>query len=250
MKKIYLNFLFYLLTINQLCSQTILNTEKLMSKIDSTFVFGIGFDGNMERGNIELTESNLSLQLGKKTNNSLLRFVLSHEYESDSQEVLSNDFSGQIRYNYSIENNSFFSFIQAQNIRSIKMLHRYLIGFGYRFNVFKKNLNYFDLSAGIFYEDELYEDNQNQIKVYNYKYSFSSFSTFFLDKKFSLNTSFYYQFNSSSLKDYRIYVEPRLYFSLNKVDLFITYRNRFHSKPYVDVKRNDAETSVGLEIYL
>ena len=109
MKKIYLNFLFYLLTINQLCSQTILNTEKLMSKIDSTFVFGIGFDGNMERGNIELTESNLSLQLGKKTNNSLLRFVLSHEYESDSQEVLSNDFSGQIRYNYSIENNSFFS---------------------------------------------------------------------------------------------------------------------------------------------
>ena len=66
MKKIYLNFLFYLLTINQLCSQTILNTEKLMSKIDSTFVFGIGFDGNMERGNIELTESNLSLQLGKK----------------------------------------------------------------------------------------------------------------------------------------------------------------------------------------
>tara|TARA_B110000003_G_C16600658_1_gene515487 strand:+ start:624 stop:1376 length:753 start_codon:yes stop_codon:yes gene_type:complete len=250
MKKIYLNFLFYLLTINQLCSQTILNTEKLMSKIDSTFVFGIGFDGNMERGNIELTESNLSLQLGKKTNNSLLRFVLSHEYESDSQEVLSNDFSGQIRYNYSIENNSFFSFIQAQNIRSLKMLHRYLIGVGYRFNVFKKNLNYFDLSAGIFYEDELYEDNQNQIKVYNYKYSFSSFSTFFLDKKLSLNTSVYYQFNSSSLKDYRIYFEPRLYFSLNKVDLFITYRNRFHSKPYVDVKRNDAETSVGLEIYL
>jgi hypothetical protein len=249
MKKILSLFLF-LLAANFLYSQTILNTEKLMSKIDSTFVFGIGFDGNMERGNIELTESNLSLQIGKKINNSLFRFVLGHEYESDSQEVLSNDFSGQIRYNYSIVNNSIFSFIQAQNVRSLKMLHRYLIGGGYRFNLYKKNQNYFDLSAGIFYEDELYEEEKNQIKVYNYKYSFSSFSTFYIDEKLSLNTSIYYQLNSSSSKDYRIYIEPRLYFSINKVDLFLTYRNRFHSKPYVDVKRNDSETSVGLEFYL
>ena len=65
MKKILSLFLF-LLAANFLYSQTILNTEKLMSKIDSTFVFGIGFAGNMERGNIELTESNLSLQIGKK----------------------------------------------------------------------------------------------------------------------------------------------------------------------------------------
>jgi hypothetical protein len=231
MKKILSLFLF-LLAANFLYSQTILNTEKLMSKIDSTFVFGIGFDGNMERGNIELTESNLSLQIGKKINNSLFRFVLGHEYESDSQEVLSNDF------------------IQAQNVRSLKMLHRYLIGGGYRFNLYKKNQNYFDLSAGIFYEDELYEEEKNQIKVYNYKYSFSSFSTFYIDEKLSLNTSIYYQLNSSSSKDYRIYIEPRLYFSINKVDLFLTYRNRFHSKPYVDVKRNDSETSVGLEFYL
>jgi hypothetical protein len=90
---------------------------------------------------------------------------------------------------------------------------------------------------------------KNQIKVYNYKYSFSSFSTFYIDEKLSLNTSIYYQLNSSSSKDYRIYIEPRLYFSINKVDLFLTYRNRFHSKPYVDVKRNDSETSVGLEFY-
>lgn len=137
MKKI-LNIFLLLLASNLLLAQTILNTEKLMSKIDSTFVFGIGLDGNMERGNIELTESNLSLQAGKKINNSLIRFILGHEYESDSQEVLSNDFSGQIRYNYSIKNNSIFAFIQAQNVRSLKMLHRYLIGGGYRFNLFKK----------------------------------------------------------------------------------------------------------------
>ena len=249
MKKI-LNIFLLLLATNLLLAQTILNTEKLMSKIDSTFVFGIGLDGNMERGNIELTESNLSLQAGKKINNSLLRFILGHEYESDSQEVLSNDFSGQIRYNYSIKNNSIFTFVQAQNVRSLKMLHRYLIGGGYRFNLFKKNQNYFDLSAGLFYEDELYEEEKNQIKVYNYKYSFSSFSTFYIDEKVSLNTSIYYQLNSSSSNDYRIYSEPRLYFSLNKLNLFITYRNRFHSKPYVDVKRNDSETSVGFEIFL
>lgn len=249
MKKI-LNIFLLLLANNLLFAQTILNTEKLMSKIDSTFVFGIGLDGNMERGNIELTESNLSLQAGKKINNSLIRFILGHEYESDSQEVLSNDFSGQIRYNYSIKNNSIFAFIQAQNVRSLKMLHRYLIGGGYRINLFKKNQNYFDLSAGLFYEDELYEEDLNQINVYNYRYSFSSFSTFYIDKNISLNTSIYYQLNSSSSNDYRIYAEPRLYFSLNKLNLFITYRNRFHSKPYVDIKRNDSETSVGFEIFL
>ena len=248
MKKI-LNIFLLLLATNLLLAQTILNTEKLMSKIDSTFVFGIGLDGNMERGNIELTESNLSVQAGKKINNSLIRFILGHEYESDSQEVLSNDFSGQIRYNYSIKNNSIFAFVQAQNVRSLKMLHRYLIGGGYRFNLFKKNQNYFDLSAGLFYEDELYEEEKNQIKVYNYKYSFSSFSAFNIDKKLSLSTSIYYQLNSSLSKDYRIYIEPRLYFSINKVDLFITYRNRFHSKPYIDLKRNDSETSVGLEFF-
>jgi hypothetical protein len=36
---------------------------------------------------------------------------------------------------------------------------------------------------------------KNQIKVYNYKYSFSSFSTFYIDEKLSLNTSIYYQLN-------------------------------------------------------
>ena len=32
-----------------------------------------------------------------------------------------------------------FAFVQAQNVRSLKMLHRYIIGGGYRFNLFKKN---------------------------------------------------------------------------------------------------------------
>ena len=248
MKKL-LNIFLLLLFSNLLLSQTILDTEKLMSKIDSTFVFGIGLDGNIKRGNIELTEGNLSVQVGKKINNSLLRFVLGYEYESDTQEVLSNDFSGQIRYNYSLGNNSIFTFFQAQNRRSLKLRSRYLFGGGYRHNLFKKNQNYFDLSAGIFYEDELYEEEKNQIEVNNYRYSFSSFSAFNIDEKLSLSTSIYYQLNSSSSKDYRIYIEPRLYFSINKVDLFITYRNRFHSKPYIDVKRNDSETSVGLEFY-
>lgn len=250
MKKFYLSTLIYLLTTNFLHSQTILDTEKLMSKIDSTFIFGVGIDGNIKRGNIKLTEANLSLQLGKKTNNSLIRFILGYEYESDTQEVLSNDFSGQIRYNHSVGKNSIFSFIQFQNRLSLKMKNRYLFGGGYRFSLYKKNQNYFDLLAGIFYEDELYEEDLNQINVYNYRYSFSSFSTFYIDKNISLNTSIYYQLNSASSNDYRIYAEPRLYFSINKLNLFITYRNRFHSKPYVDVKRNDSETSVGFEIFL
>ena len=69
MKKI-LNIFLILLTTNLLFAQTILNTEKLMSKIDSTFVFGIGLDGNMERGNIELTENKFTeslREIGERT---------------------------------------------------------------------------------------------------------------------------------------------------------------------------------------
>ena len=51
-----------------LSSQTILNSEKVLSKIDSVLVVGIGLDGDFSKGNINLVQTNFSAQFGKKIN--------------------------------------------------------------------------------------------------------------------------------------------------------------------------------------
>ena len=79
-------------------SQAILNTEAMLKEIDSTFAFKLNVDGNMNFGNIELTEIGSSLTLGKKIKNSLVRMSLGYEYISEDKEILSNDWTGQIRY--------------------------------------------------------------------------------------------------------------------------------------------------------
>ena len=102
-------------------SQAILNTEAMLKEIDSTFAFKLNVDGNMNFGNIELTEIGSSLTLGKKIKNSLVRMSLGYEYISEDKEILSNDWTGQIRYNKFFNKNSVFLFIQGSKIKSLKL---------------------------------------------------------------------------------------------------------------------------------
>jgi len=107
------------------------------------------------------------------------------------------------------------------------------------------------LSAGIFKELEEYtREEQDNLKVDNLRYSISAFSNVAITKKLSLNTTIYYQLNQSNLEDYRIYLEPRLYYSLDKISLYLTNRCRYHSTPYVPVNREDQDYLFGVEISL
>jgi len=81
-------------------SQAILNTEAMLKEIDSTFAFKLNVDGNMNFGNIELTEIGSSLTLGKKIKNSLVRMSLGYEYISVIDTLapnVSSDLEGCIR---------------------------------------------------------------------------------------------------------------------------------------------------------
>lgn len=176
---------------------------------------------------------------------------LGYEYISEDKEILSNDWTGQIRYNKFFNKNSVFLFIQGSNVKSLKLDHRYLVGGGYRIRVKENKSNYFDLAAGFFYEDELYEKELNsQLSIYNYRYSFSSFSNFFINEKISLNTSVYYQINSKDFKDKRLFIDPRLYFDLVSLKIYLNVKYRHHSTPYVDILKSDTEYTFGFEIDL
>lgn len=230
-------------------TQTILNSERVLSKIDSTFVISTGVDGDFNFGNLNLIQANISTQIGKKVKDNLIRGVFNYSYNSENKEILSNDWTGQIRFNHFINNNSFFAFIQGQNVKTLKMKYRYLYGAGYRIRTLTHNTNYIDTSIGLFKENELYEENSNSINVKNLRFSFSSFMKFKISNKVLFENTVYWQLNSENLKDFRVYFEPRFSFLQNdKIEFYITTRNRYHSNPYISVSKNDNQSSIGIQI--
>ena len=249
-KPIILIFLISFFVTNSF-SQTIINTESLLREIDSTFAFKLNIEGNVNFGNIEFAQLNNSLSIGKKINNSLVRLSFGYEYISEEKDVLADDWVGQVRFNKFYKKNSAFLFLQGQNVKSLKLLHRYLIGAGYRIRIKEKQTDYFDFSLGFFYEDELYEGiNLSKIEKYNYRYSLSSFSNFSITEKILLNTSIYYQINTNDLVDARLFIEPRLYFNFTSFPIYINLKYRYHSKPYVEILKSDTELTFGIEIDL
>jgi len=249
MKKQILLLLLISFSFSNSFGQTIINTEALLKEIDSTFAFKLNIEGNVNFGNIEFGQLNNSLSIGKKINNSLLRLSFGYEYISEDKEVLADDWVSQIRLNKFYKKNSAFIFVQGQNVKSLKLLHRYLMGAGYRIRIKEKQTNYFDFSLGLFYEDELYEaENLSQIEKYNYRYSLSSFSNFSITEKILLNTSIYYQINTEDLNDRRLFIEPRLYFDFTSFPIYLNLKYRYHSKPYVEILKSDTELTFGVEI--
>jgi hypothetical protein len=249
--KKYLSFAIVLLFSFNLRSQTIINTENLMKSVDSTLSIGFGVNGDFKFGNLELYQFNITNQIGKKFDRNLIRFLFNYEYISENNEVLASDYTAQLRYNYSLGNHSVFSFIQSQKSRALSLNYRNLIGGGYRHNIYKKNENYFDLSAGVFYENELYLKNTNEeLMVENYRVSLSSFFKVRVSKISFINTSIYYQINMDNTEDTRIFIEPRWYYDFDKIAVYVTTQIRHHTTPYIDIKKTDSELLVGLEFNL
>ena len=232
-------------------SQTILNTERAMKDIDTVLNVSANMEGDFRFGNVELLQFNSSLLAGKKFNSNLIRAIFSYEYLAEDQSIINSDYSGQIRYNYLMDKSSIFTFIQAQNARALRMNQRFLTGGGYRQAIVRndeKN-NYLDLSFGLFYEYELYDKNLTaETEINNLRVSFSSFSQFKLSKKFRFINTVYFQVNSKKIKDFRLFSDSRLYYDLKTLSFYLTYQNRYHNTPYIDIKNMDSELILGLEL--
>ena len=246
------NFLLLLLLFGPFAlAQTIINTENMMIDDQGKLSYAMSFQGDLNFGNIDLIQFSTAQQLSKSVDKHLFRLLLNYDYIKESGTEISSDYTGQIRYNYRINKNSFFAFIQAQNIKSLRMNHRYTSGGGYRHRMIQKEDNFWDLSAGLFFEDELYDNNlSTQNQVYNWRYSLSTFLKHKFSEKLFINLSLYYQINTSNTKDYRLFLEPRIYYTLEKFNIFLDWTHRFHSTPYIDIFRTDNSLNVGIEFNL
>ena len=246
------NFLLLLLLFGPFAlAQTIINTENMMIDDQGKLSYAMSFQGDLNFGNIDLIQFSSAQQLSKSVDKHLFRLLLNYDYIKESGTEISSDYTGQLRYNYRINKNSFFAFIQAQNIKSLRMNHRYTSGGGYRQRIIQRNDNFWDLSAGLFFEDELYDNNlSTESQVYNWRYSLSTFLKHKFSEKLFINLSLYYQINTSNTKDYRLFLEPRIYYTLDKFNIFLDWTHRFHSTPYIDVFRTDNSMNVGIEFNL
>ena len=249
--KIYNFLLFFILFGPFALAQTIINTENMMIDDQGKLSYALSFQGDLNFGNIDLIQFSTAQQLSKSVDKHLFRLLLNYDYIKESGTEISSDYTGQIRYNYRINKNSFFAFLQAQNIKSLRMNHRYTSGGGYRHRMIQKEDNFWDLSAGLFFEDELYDNNlSTQNQVYNWRYSLSTFLKHKFSEKLFINLSLYYQINTSNTKDYRLFLEPRIYYTLNKFNVFLDWTHRFHSTPYIDIFRTDNSMNIGIEFKL
>jgi hypothetical protein len=250
MKKILVFILFFWYS-PKLLGQSIVNTESMSVKTDSTFLFTSSLDGNYTTGNIQLTQLNIANQLAYKKGNNLIRLFFNYEYISENNETISSDYTSQLRYSYSFKKSSLYSFVQGQKAVSLSLNSRYLLGLGYRQTIYKKDINYLDVAFGPFYENEMYvTDNEATLHIINYRYSFSSFLNFKLSNKLQNNNVIYYQINSEDFKDYRVYFEPKLVYSFEHFKLYSTLRYRFHSTPYIEIKRTDTQILFGVNYEL
>lgn len=228
-------------------SQSIVNTENMSAKFDSLFVFTTSFDGNYTSGNIELIQFTTANQIAFKKNNNTVRLFFNYEYISQDNETISSDYTSQLRYSYSLNNSSIYSFVQGQKALSLSLNSRYLFGIGYRKSLFKKDKNYLDLAIGPFYENEMYlKDTENEFHIINYRYGFSSFFNIKISDKLENNTVIYYQLNAENLDDYRVYLEPKLVYNFEHFKIYSSLRYRYHSTPYIEIKNIDAQVLFGL----
>ena len=117
--RIYLLITFLIVSFKSL-SQTVINTESNLNKIDSTFHLFIDGMGDYKKGNLDffMVKSNLTIGSRVKDKN-LLRLTFSNNYQKFNGNPFKNSISGQIRYNlfYNIEkHHSIFLFSQLGKV--------------------------------------------------------------------------------------------------------------------------------------
>ena len=257
-----LNFiLFFLLTITiKSFSQTVINTESNLNKIDSTFHLFIDGMGDYKKGNLDFFMVKTNLTIGSRfKEKNLLRFTFSNNYQKFNGNPFKNSISGQIRYNffYNLEkHHSIFLFSQLGKSQRSMIDRRFLLGGGIRQRITpSKNSGYIDIAYGGFYENEEYPKyniNQNEIpsEVYNnLRLTLNIFTRLKLNEDWNLVTVMYSQWKSNRMKNYRIFLDSTLnYIISKKATIFLKFNGRFQSEPYIPFISNETDTLLGFRV--
>ena len=82
-------------------SQTVINTESNLNKIDSTFHLFIDGMGDYKKGNLDFFMIKSNLTIGSRLKNkNLLRLSFSNNYQKLDSQHYKNSISGQLIYNF------------------------------------------------------------------------------------------------------------------------------------------------------
>ena len=228
-------------------SQTILNSESLLNHSSDKITAQLNIFAGWESGNENTFATFNQILVGTKKGKQLWRLIIGHDYEDDEGEIVANDWSGQIRLNHYVnDKNSIYGFVQSQNIRVLQMNHRYLFGGGYRHSIYANESQYFDLAAGLFYEDEEYP----KLQTNKLRFNINGFVRVKIFEKLFLNFVTYFQMNTKDTTDIRLLFEPKIIFKQDKFSLSFVAQNRYNSMPYLLNKKNDVLSQLSLTINL
>lgn len=241
-------------------SQTVVNTESNLNKIDSTFHLFIDGMGDYKKGNIDffMIKSNLTIGSRVKGKN-LLRLTFSNNYQKFNGNAFKNNISGQFRYNYfyNVEkHHSIFSFVQiGKSMRSL-IDRRFLVGGGVRKRITpSKNTGYLDIALGAFYENESYPNYTFQEvefapNIYNnLRLTLNVFTRLKFNTHWNLVTVMYSQWKSSRLKNYRVFFDTTLNYIISKrATIFLKFNARVQSEPYIPFISNETDTLLGFRV--
>ena len=242
-----LKFFLVLLISNLGYSQTILNSESLLNHSNDKLTTQVNISASLESGNENTFATFNQILVGTKRGKQLFRLIIGHDFEDDEGEIVANDWSGQLRLSHYVSSkSSIYGFVQSQNIQVLQMNHRQLLGAGYRHSLYANESQYFDLAAGMFYEDEKYP----KLQTNKLRFNINGFVRMKIFDKLFLNCVTYFQINTKDTSDIRLFIEPKINFEQDKFSLSLVAQNRFNSMPYLLNKKNDILSYLLLTINL
>lgn len=256
MKNKYFFLVILILLSNIICSQTIVDTESSLKKIDSTFHAFANFMGDKKTGNFDLSFIRADVTLGSRIKNDLFRLTFSHS----STEFNGNNFDKttnlQFRWNRILnEDHSLFLFVQTGESARSYIDERTLFGVGLRQHLYKKDKNYFDIAVGPFYEFEAYPKYTSENVSYNTsnqkttRISFNVFSSVKLFENVTSATTLYTQWKYDEIGNVRVFGNQYIKFKINeKLSTYVRYVVRYRSINYIKSLKNDTDFMYGLEI--
>ena len=256
MKNKYLVFFgAFLLTCN-LFSQTIIDTESSLKKIDSTFHAFANFMGDKKTGNFDLSFLRADLTIGSRIKNDLFRLTFSHSSTKFNGNNFDKSTNLQFRWNKILNNDhSLFMFIQTGESARSFIDERTLFGVGLRQHLYKKGKNYFDIAVGPFYEFEAYpkysyeNTNYEASSQETTRISFNIFSSVKLFENVTSSTTLYSQWKYNEIGNVRVFGNQYIRFKINeKLSTYVRYVVRYRSINYIKRLKNDTDFMYGLEI--
>lgn len=248
--------LIFLLTHCCVYSQTIVDTELNLKKIDSSFHLFLNLSGNYAKGNVDMFILNSNITLGSRSNKNLYRLTFSNGLTEFFKTRFSDNLNSQFRVNHFItDKSSLFGFAQLGRSLQAKIDSRFLLGVGYRFPLITKDEDYLDFAFGPFYEAEKYPFYQLDNEQYDattfkaVRMSLNLFSKLKITDNLSSLTTLYTQWKTDEIRDYRIYLNQYLNIKVNdNISFICRYMLRFRSIQYVKLIKNDSNVFFGINV--